>query len=93
MKARKRPVVVEAVKFEGFSSVTGHALFNERPEWLIKEFGNRITFFDKPNTLTIATLEGKMIADTGFFIVQGVQGELYPCKPDIFLETYEIIEE
>lgn len=93
MKARKRPVVVEAVKFEGFRSVTGQAIFSERPEWLTNEIGNRIIFFDKPNTLTIATLEGKMTADAGDYILQGVQGELYPCKPDIFLETYEIIEE
>ena len=42
--------------------------------------------------IEIDTLEGTMRADLGDFIIKGVQGELYPCKPDIFEATYEIVE-
>lgn len=42
--------------------------------------------------MDIETLEGVMHADVGDFIITGVKGEQYPCKPDIFLETYEIVE-
>lgn len=43
--------------------------------------------------LKIETLEGLMIATEGDYIIKGVQGEFYPCKPDIFAETYEKMEE
>lgn len=91
MKARKKPVVVDVVKFEGFRSVTGQAIFSDRPEWLTTEFGKRINFFDKQDTLTIVTLEGNMTANVGDYIIKGVQGEFYPCKPDIFKRTYELM--
>ena len=41
----------------------------------------------------IDTLEGVMKASPGDFIIKGVQGELYPCKPDVFLKTYDVVEE
>lgn len=44
-------------------------------------------------TLTIQTLEGNMTARLGDYIIKGVNGEFYPCKPDIFEKTYEIVEE
>lgn len=43
--------------------------------------------------MEIETLEGTMHASVGDYIITGVHGEQYPCKPDIFLETYELIEE
>lgn len=43
--------------------------------------------------IAIDTLEGTMRADYGDYIIKGVQGELYPCKPDIFLATYEEVAE
>ena len=43
-------------------------------------------------SLIVNTLEGKMHVDEGDFIIKGVHGEFYPCKPDIFKETYESIE-
>lgn len=46
----------------------------------------------KENGLIIHTLEGDMIASIGDFIIKGVNGEFYPCKPDIFCKTYEYIE-
>lgn len=93
MKARKKPVVVDAVKFEGFHSFTGQAIFSDRPKWLTEAFGNKVIFFGKPNTLTIYTLEGNMVANVGDYIIRGVQGEFYPCKPDVFEETFEILGE
>lgn len=44
-------------------------------------------------TLIIKTLEGEHVANIGDYIIKGVQGEFYPCKPDIFKETYEIVED
>jgi len=81
---RKKPVVVEAIRFRRnnwndileFTNNTAHTLFIEK----------RI---DGIATCIIPTLEGKHIATEGDFIIKGVQGEFYPCKPDIFEKTYE----
>jgi hypothetical protein len=92
MKYRKKPVVIEAIQFNGFYEINGQVELSERPEWLVSEFSKGILFFDKPNTLTIKTLEGDHIASVGDYIIKGVNGELYPCKPDIFEKTYEPLE-
>lgn len=93
MKYRKRPVEVEAVQFMGFDYDSGRVILSKRPEWLVCEFGQKVLFFDKPDTLTIKTLEGDHRASIGDYIIKGVQGELYPCKPDIFEQTYEPVSE
>ena len=83
MKYRKKPVVVEAVQF------------TDAEESILKlsELGLdpvRIDYADTDSPiLKIETLEGLMIAAKGDYIIKGVQGEFYPCKPDIFAETYE----
>lgn len=87
MKYRKKPVVVEAVQFvdteEAISDLCDLGLDPVR-----------IDYADLSNPLLkIETLEGLMIAKTGDYIIKGVQGEFYPCKPDIFKETYEKVEE
>jgi hypothetical protein len=46
----------------------------------------------EPYILSIGTLEGPMLAQHGDWIIKGVQGEFYPCKPDIFAETYEAVD-
>ena len=92
-KYRKKPGVVDAVKFLGFDQETKHVILDVRPEWLTVEFGNRIKFFGEPNTLTIETLEGDMLARIGDFIIKSIDGEFYPCKPDIFEKTYEPVIE
>ena len=79
MKYRKKPVVVEAVQFNGT---------DESAEWLLPqlisgEIGRSC------NKLYIKTLEGVMEANVGDYIIKGVNGEFYPCKPDIFEKTYE----
>jgi hypothetical protein len=90
---RKKPVVIEAVQFNGFDQETGQVVLSDRPEWLVSEFGNKVLFFGERDTLTIQTLEGTMTASVGDFIIKGVQGEFYPCKPDIFEKTYEKVAE
>jgi len=92
IKYRKKPVVIEAVQFLGFSDDTGQVMFSERPDWLTRAFGKTILFFGLRDTLAIVTLDGDRIASTGDYIIQGVKGELYPCKPDIFDLTYEPVD-
>ena len=78
MKFRKKPVVIEAVQW------TGDNLSELR----------EMDGFDKAYSLhmgelTIHTLEGNHHASVGDYIIMGVHGEFYPCKPDIFAKTYE----
>lgn len=76
-KYRKRPVVIEAVQW------TGENLLE------ILQF-SKDSFIDRDNyTLKIETLEGVITASRGDYIVKGVDGEFYPCKPDIFEKTYD----
>lgn len=80
MKYRKKPVVIEALKWTGKN-------LDE-----IKEFTN-YKGYKFNGQLMIDTLEGKHIATVGDMIIKGVHGEFYPCKPDIFEKTYEMIGE
>ncbi|MDG7772353.1 hypothetical protein OK578_05735 [Streptococcus pneumoniae] len=81
MKYRKKPVVVEAVQWNG----------NNYKE--VIDFAENKIWFDALGNIWIATLEGDMVAKKGDYIIKGVQGEYYPCKLDIFAETYEKTEE
>ena len=76
---RKKPVVIEAVQW------TGDILDAET----ITNFGADDPIGLQNDSLTVFTLEGLMTASPGDWIIRGVQGELYPCKPDIFAATYE----
>ena len=86
-KWRKRPVVIDAFRL-------GH---DPMPDWFCdKRSANEITTHNVddrwrggPDVALIKTLEGTMRAEYGDWIIRGVQGEVYPCKPDIFAETYE----
>jgi hypothetical protein len=83
MRFRKKPVVIEA-----FENGT-----RPLPEWFANALDDDMAFDNGDGTLTIRTLEGDHLAQRGDWIIQGIKGELYPCKPDIFAATYEIIEE
>lgn len=83
MKFRKKPVVIEAVLWTG-KNVTEISDFIKDP----KDF----TLEDFDRVVVIHTLEGKMTAQPGDWIIKGVKGEFYPCKPDIFDATYEPAE-
>jgi hypothetical protein len=76
-KWKKKPVVVEAVRFNGDNVEE------------IKEFvgDNLVTIIT--GVYSVKTLEGKMMVSKGDYVIKGVKGEFYPCKPDIFHATYE----
>lgn len=77
-KYQKKPVVIEAVQWDGTDKSLGEIV-----NWMEHEVQNL-----QNNKLGIETLEGVMEASVGDFIIKGVKGEFYPCKPDIFAETY-----
>jgi hypothetical protein len=83
-KYRKKPVVIEAVEWTGKN-------FNKIQEFTGSE-AEIIKMSSGEAELVIRTLEGRMTATKGDYIIKGVQGEFYPCKPDIFDQTYEKVE-
>lgn len=97
MKFRKKPVVIEAIQWDG-----SRDRFNTIYEWA-NPSGDAISApitsdgcFDSGDdvqNLCIDTLEGTMLARVGDWIIRGVKGEYYPCKPEVFAATYEPAEE
>ena len=79
MKYRKKPVVIEAIQWDGYN-------LGELQNFV----GSALEYDGK---LIIHTLEGDHEAKVGDYIIKGVQGEFYPCKPEIFAKTYEAVEE
>ncbi len=81
MKFRKKPVVIEAVQWKPGTK---------------EGVAEMLRFVPLPSLigddLAIKTLEGTMVASPGDWIIRGVAGEFYPCKPDIFEETYEQVD-
>jgi hypothetical protein len=82
-KYRKKPVVIEAVQFCDDSFETTEKLQNLGLDPI------RIGYENKEPVLKIETLNGLMTASVGDWVIKGVNGEFYPCKPDIFTQTYE----
>lgn len=87
---KKKPVVIDAIQWTGTNLQEVNAFMGNPMEDL-----NYMTWehFVDEHGLHIATLEGDMRASIGDFIIKGVKGEFYPCKPDIFYATYEPAEE
>ena len=79
MMFRKKPVVIEAWQGDGVATEP------DRPAWM----RGRVKANHSEQTLSIKTLEGTMTAVKGDWIIKGVKGEIYPCKPDIFSATYD----
>ncbi len=82
MKYRKKPVVIEAFRIG----------YDDYPEWFgLEMYSGRNIIHDvyEGAGCLIETLEGQMKANHGDYIIKGVKGELYPCKPDVFEQTYE----
>lgn len=77
MKFRKKPVTIEAIKYDGKNG-------QEIADFITCGFAG-----SAGANLIISTLEGQMAAAPGDWIIKGVNGEFYPCKPDIFFKTYE----
>lgn len=83
MRFRKKPVVIEAFQLRAYTD-------EMPPDWFIDKFGDGGSFHPRiDGSMDIQTLEGDMHASAGDWIIKGVKGEFYPCKPDIFAATYE----
>lgn len=83
MKYRKKPIVIEAMQYNGKNSTEIMVQLG------MPEIGEELCSDD----LLINTLEGEMRASVGDYIIKGIKGEFYPCKPDIFEASYEEIQE
>lgn len=82
MKYRKKPITIEAVQWTGENIKE------------IEHFTRGKTRYNLwLDTFEIKTLEGTMIANVDDYIIKGVKGEFYPCKPYIFKQTYELVKE
>ena len=83
-KFRKKPIVIEAVQWDA-----------DEDTWQIISHWSDITSVRwdlNDNFLIIYTLEGAILANIGDWVIKGIRGELYPCKPDIFEATYELYD-
>lgn len=91
----KKPVEIEAFQYDG--DLKGSDGKYYIPKWAAQAFENGTMYYDSLNGreeqcgLFIRTLEGNHHVSVNDYVIKGVKGELYPCKPDIFEETYEII--
>jgi len=86
MRYRKKPIVVEAMRLPDELDIDGRLKFED---WLT-DSGRACRYVG--DGLDVPTLEGVMRASKGDYIIKGVKGEIYPCKPDIFEATYEEVE-
>lgn len=98
MKYRKKPVVVEAIQYKDplCDNINDIKNFTNQSIKIETGIGSSEDGGGYPQRYTqvkIPTLEGEMIVSEGDYIIKGVNGEFYPCKPDIFHKTYEKVEE
>lgn len=85
MRYRKKPVVIEAMQWDGSY---------ERQSKIVTWSKGAITgMFDGAYYLSVETIEGVMRAEPGDWMIKGIAGEFYPCKPDIFEATYEAVSD
>jgi hypothetical protein len=89
-KYRKKPVVIEAIQFNGLEDYLKICEWSKTSENTLST--DELFQFRTPIML-VNTLEGTMAANKGDYIIKGVNGEFYPCKPDIFEKTYEMVED
>lgn len=93
IKARKKPIEIEAVKWTGENHREMFDFLENKSNEYISISGDN--FYINHNKieggLIIKTLEGEHMASIGDYIIKGINGEFYPCKPDIFEKTYDII--
>lgn len=97
---RKKPVEIEAMQWDGTAKDAGPII-----NWILSSGMRSARYYEPdeydncgakayhPPRIAIDTLEGTITASPGDYIIQGVQGEHYPCKPDIFEATYEKVED
>ena len=84
-KFRKKPVVIDAVQWTGVNHLITSTF--------MAGSGATLDYTESAlGEIIIPTLEGEMRATAGDYIIKGIEGEIYPCKPEIFEKTYEVIE-
>ena len=86
MKFRKKPITISAMQWDG--TVESIDKINSR-------FGQDVKYYDDEDGVYVSclTLEGELTVSPNDWIIKGIKGEVYPCKPDIFSATYEPVEE
>lgn len=84
-KYQKKPIIIEAIQW------TGDNISELRTEF--PNFAEKSWIVGKNNDLFLDTLENPMRASIGDYIIRGIKGEFYACKPDIFMDTYDKVEE
>lgn len=77
---RKKPVAIEALRYDDQNVAAMHDFVGDAASW-------------RGGVLHILTLEGAMKVNRGDYVIKGVAGEFYPCKPDIFVATYEAVHD
>ncbi len=87
----KKPVVIEAERVGKLLHGIDTAGRASLPEWVDDAVAKGVVELGAVS-IRVKTLEGEMIADLGDWLIRGVKGELYPCKPDIFAATYEAVD-
>lgn len=91
LRFRKRPVEIQAIRWTG-DNIEQVLVFMAPDQPVYVNDLSHMNFTNADDLVGIETLEGLMVADKGDWIIRGVKGELYPCKPDIFETTYEAVE-
>lgn len=95
MKYRKKPVVIEAIQLTRANAVKVYEWVHDctaiKTDMDLYKWDDYLSIIERKG-MKIPTLEGDMKAQFGDYIIKGIQGEFYPCKPDIFLATYEVAE-
>lgn len=86
MKYRKKPVVIEAIQWNGKNYAEIREFCGTHPQ------GHGHCWYSVDDKEYVSTLEGEMRASIGDYIIKGVNGEFYPRKPDIFEKTYEEVK-
>lgn len=87
MRFRKRPIEIEATPIELVLAL-GNTQPEVLPDWVQAGLAeHKITVYT--DAIVVSTTEGRMRGEAGDFLIQGIRGELYPCRGDIFLATYE----
>lgn len=94
MKFRKKPIIIEAFQMtpERRASNADWPLWMHEA-WNAEVLTPRVPDATLDDRLIVRTREGAMLVEWGDWIIQGVHGELYPCKPDIFAATYEVVDD
>lgn len=93
MKYKKKPVVIEAIQWNGNNIHDIYEFTGNKAMLSTNSIYRPQGHLPKDYNLYIETLEGLMKANVGDYIIKGINGEFYPCKQFIFLETYELVEE